>query len=279
MKTLILTGLLCCGLWSGGLYGQAPGHRHEHNPGHNHGQGESCPCHHTEAARQIYEWRIYTLKAGANAAVLDDFFRDQLIPAYNRHHIEVGAFELAQPYPDAEAGARYLFIAYPDIETFQRVSRAVREDADFMTSAQGYFNASAPDPIYTNLETYLCEAFDSIPQLRRPDAGRGLFEFRIYRSPNMEANERKIRMFQSGEIDIFNEVGINSVCYGRTLAGSRAPSLTYLTWYKDMETRNEAWRKFQAHPEWRRMRALPEYAHTATNNVARLLTPLPYSQF
>ena len=233
----------------------------------------------TPSDPQIYEWRIYTLKAGGDAAALDAFFRDQLIPAYNRRGIEVGAFALAQDYPEAEDGARYLFLAYPDIATFQRVSRSVREEADFLAAAQGYFDASAPNPAYTNQETYLCEAFDGFPQLKRPAAERGLFEFRVYRSPNMEANERKIRMFQNGEIAIFDETGINSMCYGRTLAGSRMFSLVYLTWYRDMEERNAAWAKFQTHPEWARLRALPEYAHTATNNTARFLAPMPYSQY
>ncbi len=53
----------------------------------------------------------------------------------------------------------------------------------------------------------------------------------------------------------------------------------WLTWYRDMEERNAAWAKFQTHPEWARLRALPEYAHTATNNTARFLAPMPYSQY
>ena len=41
--------------------------------------------------REIYEWRIYTLKeTGGN--ILDDFFQNTLIPAYNRQGISVGAF-------------------------------------------------------------------------------------------------------------------------------------------------------------------------------------------
>lgn len=262
MKHVLLSALLLgCGLyWTG--CGTTTGENTSSTP-----------------ARQIYEWRIYTLKPGADAALLDHFFRGQLLPAYNKHGIDVGAFSHYQPYPEAEAGVRVLFFAYPDIESFQRVNRAVREDKAFLESSAGFFAESAPNPVYTNLETYLCEAFDSLPQLRKPGAERELFEFRIYRSPNLEANERKIHMFENGEIGIFDETGINSVCYGRTLAGSRMPSLVYLTWYKDIDTRNEAWRQFQTHPEWARMKALPEYANTATNNTARLLAPMPYSQY
>lgn len=42
------------------------------------------------SGKQIYEWRIYTLEGDGNG--LDDFFRDTLIPAYNRKNIKAGAF-------------------------------------------------------------------------------------------------------------------------------------------------------------------------------------------
>ena len=228
-----------------------------------------------EAEKEIYEWRIYSLTDGDTTS-LDDYFEDVLIPAYNRQGVEVGAFELYQP---AETALRYLFFAYPTIETFRQVSRAVWEDPDFRRDAQPFFDTTAPDPVYSNFETYLCEAFDSLPRLRKPDEERTLFEFRIYHSPNEEANLRKIKMFQEGEIAIFDEVGINSVCYGNVLAGPRMPALTYLTWYKDEPTRNAAWDGFRAHPQWLRMKSLPEYAHTATNKTNRLLLPMPYSQY
>ncbi len=228
---------------------------------------------------EIYEWRIYTLAEGADPALLDDFFRDVLIPAYERCGVAVGAFAPAGEYPEFPAGARYLFMAYSDIETFHRVSRQVREDADMMAAGAGYFDASAAKPAYTKLETYLCESLAGAPKLHRPAASGGLFELRIYRSPNMEANERKIKMFENGEIAVFEQVGIDAIYYGRTLAGSRMPSLTYLTWYRDAAARNEAWAKFGVHPEWQKMRALPEYANTATDNLSRLLTPLPWSKY
>ncbi len=230
-------------------------------------------------ALQIYEWRIYTLAPDADAALLDEFFREQLIPAYGRHGVEVGVFMPADTYREFPAGARCLFMAWPDLETYRKVNRAVREDAAFLTGAAAYFDASAPDPVYRNFETYLFEALDSRPVLARPAEGRGLFEFRVYRSPNIEANERKIHMFENGEIDVFEATGINAVFYGRTLAGSKMPSLAYLTWYKDAASRDEAWEKFGVHPQWERLRNMPKYANTATDNTIRLFTPLPYSQY
>ena len=44
----------------------------------------------TPSGKQLYEWRIYTLEEDADG--LDGFFRDTLIPAYNRKNIKAGAF-------------------------------------------------------------------------------------------------------------------------------------------------------------------------------------------
>jgi hypothetical protein len=222
--------------------------------------------------KEIYEWRIYTL--AENGTIVDIFFQNTLIPAYNKMGIKVGAFKL---HKEGEEDKRYFLFIYPDITTYFNCKKNIWKDAAFTQAAQPYFDETAPNPAFSALETYLSEAFDKIPVYRKPDPSRGLFELRIYRSPNEEANQRKVKMFNVDEIAIF-EVGINSVCYGDILAGPRMPALLYLTWYKDEETRSEAWSKFSAHPEWQRIRKLPEYAYTSTQNQSILLAPLAYSQ-
>ena len=225
--------------------------------------------------KQIYEWRIYTL-TGNNTAALDDFFQESLIPAYNRHNISVGAFSLYNP---EEKDQRYLLFVYPDLKTYDQVRQDIWNDSEFLKSAGPFFETTAPNPAYTPYETYLCEAFDKMPEMRIPDKSRTLFEYRNYFSPNEEANLRKIKMFNVEEIDLFDKVGINSVFYGEVLAGTRMPALIYLLWSKDEEAHNNAWNAFRVHPEWERMKNDPAYKHTATNNQAKLLSPMPYSQF
>ncbi|MDR1980256.1 MAG: NIPSNAP family protein [Tannerellaceae bacterium] len=224
-------------------------------------------------AKEIYEWRIYTLESENHT--LDDFYKEILIPAYNRKGVQVGAFA---PYKKEEAVKRYYLFIYPDLATFQNVKRELWNDDAFMQAARPFYDETAETPAYSLFDTYLAEAFDKIPHWRKPDKSRTLFEFRHYKSPNEEANRRKVKMFNVDEIDIFDKTGINSVCYGDLLAGPRMPSLIYLTWYKDEPTRNEAWKKFVDHPDWNRIKALPEYAHTATDNKSHLLSPRPYSQ-
>ena len=229
--------------------------------------------------KQIYEWRIYTLTG--EGAVLDDFFKEALIPAYNRLGISAGAFSLYTPEGKEreEAEQRYLLFVYPDLNTYNKVRQAIWNDRDFLNAARPFFETTAPNPVYSEYETYLCEAFDKIPEMRMPDKNRSLFEFRCYHSPNEEANLRKIKMFNDEEIDLFDEVGIHSVCYGEILAGTHQPALIYLTWHQDEATRNNAWSAFSSHPDWARMKNDPQYKNTATNNIVKLLSPMPYSQF
>lgn len=225
------------------------------------------------ANKDMYEWRIYTLED--DGASLDAFFKDILIPAYNRKGIKAGAFA---PYKKEEKERRLLLFVYPDMATYQKVKREIWKDEVFRKAAQPFYDATAPSPVYSNFEAFLCEAFDKVPRLKMPDKGRTLLELRTYHSPNEEANQRKVAMFNKDEIDIFDKVGVNSVCYGEILAGSRMPALMYLTWYKDEPTRNAAWKQFGSHPDWQRIKVLPEYAYTATNNQSLYLSPLPYSQ-
>jgi hypothetical protein len=224
-------------------------------------------------AKEIYEWRLFNLKTEGNE--LDAFYADTLIPAYNRQKVKVGAFA---PLQASEAPQRYFLFVYPNIMTYYKVKTTIWKDAIFRKDAQPFYDASASTPIYAEFSSFLCEAFDKIPKLIMPDKSRTILEWRNYKSPNEEANQRKIKMFNSGEIETFHKTGINSVCYGEVFAGPRMPSLIYLTWHKDQATRDQAWKDFGSHPEWQHMRSLPEYANTATDNKVVLLSPLAYSQ-
>jgi hypothetical protein len=224
--------------------------------------------------KEIYEWRIYTLNKNG-AEPLDNFFKKILIPTYNRYDVSVGAFKLYQKTDSI----RFLLFVYPDITSYLKIKHEIWNDKPFMDAAQPFHERTAQEPVYSKFETLLCEAFDKIPKMRNPDKNRTLFELRHYKSPNEEANQRKIKMFNADEIAIFDKVGINSVCYGEVLAGVRMPSVIYLTWYKDEPTRNAVWGEFVKHPDWLNIKGVKEYAHTATDNINRLLSPLPYSQF
>ncbi len=223
--------------------------------------------------KEIYEWRHYFLKG--KGTDLDTFYKNILIPAYNRQKITVGAFEL---YDKKETEERFFLFIYPDIATYHQVKRDIWKDEVFKKAAQPFYDTTAPTPLYSEFDSYLCEAFDKIPKLKMPDKNRTVFHLRHYHSPNEEANQRKVKMFNEAEMDVFDKVGIHPVCYGDVLAGPHMPALMYLTWYKDKPTHDASWKAFGEHPGWHAIKDLPEYAYTATNNTNRVLLPMNYSQ-
>ncbi|MDR1402551.1 MAG: NIPSNAP family protein [Tannerellaceae bacterium] len=223
--------------------------------------------------KEIYEWRIYTLTS--DATELDSFYKETLIPAYSRKGIRAGAFKL---YEEKDLSQRFYLFVYPNMTAFHNVKKEIWDDTVFRKAAQPFYDQTAVSPVYKEFESYLCEAFDKIPQLKTPDKDRTLFHLRHYRSPNEEANQRKVKMFNEAEMAIFDKVGVHPVCYGDVLAGPHMPALMYLTWYKDKAAHDASWKAFGSHPDWNAIKDLPEYAHTATNNTNRILTPLPYSQ-
>jgi hypothetical protein len=87
-------------------------------------------------------------------------------------------------------------------------------------------------------------------------------------------------MFNRGEIAIFRRVGLNPVFFGEAIAGLRMPNLTYLLAFEDDKARADAWKTFGGDPEWRKLRAIPEYEDKRIVSGIRnvLMTPTSYSQ-
>ncbi len=97
-------------------------------------------------------------------------------------------------------------------------------------------------------------AFDCFPKVKIPtqkSAGKDrLFELRVYESPTDLLGHLKVEMFNSGEVPIFLDCGIQPVFMGQAFVGDKLPNLTYMTVYDNAEQRDECWKKFQKHPDW-----------------------------
>jgi hypothetical protein len=226
-----------------------------------------------QTERNIYEWSIYALNSDGKD--LDDFFRNILLPAYGKLGVRTGAFK---PYGAEAEKQRYFLFIHRNWNEYVKSGQLLWQDETFVKASAPFYRDTATNPAYSEYQTFLCEAFSRFPVLLTPSGERTLFEFRNYKSPNEEANLRKIKMFETEEVALFDKIGIHSVCYGNVVAGPRRPSLIYLTWHKDEDARNEAWKQFGASSQWKEMRSRPEYANTATDNKIVLLSPMAYSQ-
>jgi hypothetical protein len=226
---------------------------------------------------EVYELRVYTLKPGKQA-VLDGYLSKAFLPALKRYEIgPMGVFldKSADPLK------YYVLIVAPTAEQLVRLSGRLADDADYRKAASEYFGAPASDPVYARIESSLMVPIAGMPRLEKPDTARArLFNLRIYESHNERAGKKKIEMFNKGELSIFRRVGLTPVLFAETVAGSAMPNLTYLLVFPDEAGRKAAWDRFRADAEWKKLRAIPEYAdkEIVSHITNLILTPTDYSQ-
>lgn len=231
---------------------------------------------------EFYELRLYHLRRGPKTKLFDDFYREAALPAMNRAGISpVGVFNVVYG-PDNPT--MYILIPHKSLDSFADSNDRVRADADYQKLGAEFINCPATDPAYIRTESFLLRAFPSFPKLAVPAAAAGnkarIFELRTYESHSKKANQKKISMFNNGEIDIFHRTGLRPVFFGETLVGSKMPSLTYMLTFENLAEREKNWAAFIADPDWKKMSTTPGYTDgDVVSNITNLiLKPSPCSQ-
>lgn len=238
--------------------------------------------------RQLMELRTYLLKEGKQGT-FDAYASKALIPALNRLGVRaVGVYHelLTPPAADAKppeskpVPAAFVVIPYADANQLTTVTAALANDTVYQQAAAEYLSVPATDPVFDRIESSVFLAFETMPKLVAPANKPTLFNLRVYESHNEAAGQKKIEMFNKGEIAIFRRVGLTPVFFGEALVGARLPNLTYLLAFPDEAARATAWNTFRADPEWKTLKAMPEYEDKkiVSKITNKLLTPAEYSQ-
>lgn len=225
--------------------------------------------------KDFYELKVFKLTGGGAKNQLKKYYTDAVIPFLNKRGAKVGAFG---EYSLEDPPTIYILHAHKNPEEYWDAIQQMKSDNSFLNAAQEYFSLPAGQPVYERYETFLMEAFDTIPHFKMPEENRGLFELRTYESYNEDAGHRKVKMFNKEELPLFEKVGLHPVFFGQLLAGQFMPALTYMLWFEDMEQREENWGKFGASDGWNEMKGKPEYANTVSKVRKKFLVPLDYSQ-
>jgi len=228
--------------------------------------------------REIYELRAYSLKV-AKKPVLDDYLSKAFIPAVKRQGLgPVGVFSDA---PKDDKVTVYVLTVYPSADQCISLPAKLAADPEHQKAGADYLAATAADPVYERIESSLHLAIESMPKLARPDASKPrLLNLRIYESHNERAAAKKIEMFNLHELPIFQRVGLTPVLFGQTIIGSSMPNLTYMLVFPDDAGRTAAWQRFRDDEEWKKLKAMPEYAdkEIVSKITNKVLTPEPYSE-
>jgi hypothetical protein len=236
--------------------------------------------------RQFIELRFYTARDAEKRDQLVEILDKAFIPALNRQGLRpVGVFVPIKRETPIEREAKYalnVFVAIPHrtVETFVNVNARLLADRTYMRNAAPIFETTSSESIYTDCDTSFLQCFETAPALETiPLNPERVFEWRLYRSFNIERNAAKVHMFDhGGELPLFREIGLNPIFFGDMIAGKRMPAFEYIVGSPSLEALNESWRVFRDHPKWLAMRDLPEYADTATEIERIVLTPSPGSQ-
>jgi hypothetical protein len=232
-------------------------------------------------APSIYEIRTIHLRNTAEnqRSRLTDFLQRAAVPAFARAAIAPCAYFgslIAEETPFVMTMA-----SYPSLAAMEQQRAKLSADAEYKKALAAY-NAQ-PGLNYQRIDSILCRAFGAFPEMIVPadTAGRPgrVFELRRYESNNATTLARKIKMFESGEIGVFERLGMRPVFFAETIVGEKMPNLVYMLSYDDLASREKLWKAFGADPEWQKLRSAPgnSDAEIVSNISNSLLQPLPFS--
>jgi hypothetical protein len=232
-----------------------------------------------DAQQEFYELRVYRCESADKRSVVGDYLQHALVPALARIGLDrIGVFtSLAD-----DDFAVYALLPYPTLAVLANINDGLAADSAYQDAARDFFAIPKSDPAYSRIESRLMKAFAGMPVIELPSqtsAGESrILELRIYESHNEDKARRKVAMFNDGEIDIMREVKLAPVFFGETLISSDVPNLTYMLSGADLESHQQHWKAFLAHPEWDRMKKMDKYKDTVSKINKVMLQPTEFSQ-
>ncbi|MBD1384864.1 NIPSNAP family protein [Mucilaginibacter rigui] len=226
--------------------------------------------------KEVYEWREYEIRFGADQGQLENYFKTALIPALNKYGVKtVGAFD---EWNKTSPAKFYLLIPYSSLDSYLSVNTKIKADADYIKNSAAYNAITADKSVYTRFTSSLMLAFDGWPAIVAPSNKPRIFEIRTYEGYSEEAVKRKNKMFHDGEFDIFKRAKLEPVFFGDVIAGDKMPRITYMLTCESKEESIKGWAAFVADPEWKKLVSNPEYANTISKITNTFLVPTAYSQ-
>lgn len=170
---------------------------------------------------------------------------------------------------------------YPSLASMQDVLAKLGNDQAYQDEVGKL--GSGPGLPFVGVESSLLRSFGDFAEPTAAGAGERraprMFELRTYQSQTFATLARKIGMFNSGEISIFERIGMRPIFFGETIVGPNQPSLTYMLSFDDLAAREKLWRAFGADPEWQKLRAQPGLQDSEiVSNISNIvLQPLRFS--
>lgn len=244
--------------------------------------GLSSSCLTADDSHQYYEVRSYVLGDDGDADAIDAYLSGALLPALGRQSVgPVGVFTNSA---NDETGKPRIVVVIPyaTADAIKTIHAKVAADDQYQSAASAYLNRGPRDSPYQRIQSELLISMDCMKQLRVPagtlDNKDRVYELRVYESANERLGNLKVDMFNSGEVPIFLDCGIQPIFIGQAVVGPQTPNLTYLTMYPSEPARIKAWQAFRSHPDWSVLKQVAKYKGTVSHIDKFVLVPKSYSQ-
>src|SRR3954454_14744107 len=174
----------------------------------------------------ILEMRTFKLRNTADNMVqrTTDFLSKTYVPALRRAGAGTITGFASVVAPDSPFIT--MITSYPSLTALDGALQKISADKEYLKDRDAFTGSGLP---YVRMEASLLRCFDSIPNIETgpaDDKKTHLFEMRTYESNSSSSLEKKIRMFNEGEIAIFRKLNMRPVFFGQTLFGRNMPNLT-----------------------------------------------------
>lgn len=229
-------------------------------------------------APAILELRYFKLRNTVDnqRAKLGDFLGQTVVPAARRAGAGPAGLFASSIAP--EAPFQLLLLQHASLSAFEQCWEKLNADQDIRSAAGALLGAVALP--FQRMEVQLLRGFPGFPAIEVPpgDAQRParIFELRTYESNHPASLQKKIGMFENGEIEIFRKHNLLPVFFGEMIAGPRMPNLTYMVAFDNLAAREANWRSFASSPEWRKLAATPGLSdgEVVSNISNMILSPM-----
>lgn len=221
-----------------------------------------CAASRTRGADGPYfELRVYTTKSEQQQKLVSDYWQNAGVAAYNRLGCQpVGVFTELE---DGPTNKIYVLIPFESAEAFAKVPEKLAADDVYQKASADFMSRVKADAPYVRFESSLLLAMDGMKKIVLPSSSAEkkpwIFELRTYLSPNEGKGINKVAMFNAGEIQIMQEVGLSPVFFAHTIVGPNMPCLIYMVSGEDKEKHQEHWKGFGPNPIWKKLSTDPQF--------------------
>jgi len=227
---------------------------------------------------EVKTWRLHN-SAEAQSARVADYLEAGLGPALQRAGAKLAGVFSSVIGPDSPY---YLSVSeFGSLAAMQdALAKLAADDAHEREMRKLGAGSGLP---FVRVDSSLLRSFDGMRAVALPDAAEKrpprIFELRTYESQSIVTLARKVHMFNTGEMQIFERLGMRPVFFGETIVGARQPNLMYMLSYEDLAARDKLWHDFGSDAEWKKLSSQPQLkdAEIVANISNVILRPLTFS--